>query len=199
MSKDERGWISAFLYLQVLDVLTTLVGFSLGNTEASPFVGLMIRWGPVTGLAVSKLVAIGLATACFALKKPSLIRVINYWYAALVIWNLYAVLAVLMATENPRRAAEPGEVIQTVATALRHNDAPIPNAGIFTAFQYASPANLAFTGPYGRFLQLVKNADFAPMLHDHPQELGPLEIHGDRAERYGFARRTVMPRCISST
>src|SRR5512135_2244393 len=96
MSKDERGWLSVFLYLQVLDVLSTLIGFSLGNTEASPFVRLMIRWGPVTGLAVSKVVAIGLVAVCFAIKRTRLIRLINFWYAAVVIWNLYTVLAVLI-------------------------------------------------------------------------------------------------------
>jgi len=183
MSQQERGWISAFLYLQVLDVLTTLVGFSLGNIEGSPFVRLMIHWGPVTGLAVSKLVAIGLAAVCFAFKKPSLIRVINYWYAALVIWNLTTILVVLMTAENPKRAAEPGEAVQTVAAALRHNNSPIPNAGIFTAFQYASSANLKFTGPYGRFLGLVKSADFEPLLRDSPREPGVLMVHGDRAEQ----------------
>ena len=183
MSKDERGWISAFLYLQVLDVLSTLIGFSLGNTEASPFVRLMIRWGPVWGLVLSKVAALGLAAACFAFKRTPLIRVINYWYAALVIWNLYTVLAVLLASDNVRRAAGPGEAIQTVTAALRHNNLPMPNAGIFTAFQFASPANLATTGPYGRFLQLVRHPDFAPMLGDRPHELGALVVQGDHAEQ----------------
>jgi len=183
MSSGERGWIGAFLFLQVLDVLSTLIGFSLGNAEASPFVRLMIRWGPVTGLVLSKVVAMGIAAACFAFKKPKLIRVINYWFAALVIWNLYTVLAVLLTTDNPKRAAEPGEAVQTVAAALRHNDSPLPNAGVFTAFQYASPANHAVTGRYGRFLQLVKHPDFAPLLGDHPQEFGALEVHGGRAEQ----------------
>jgi hypothetical protein len=30
--------IEVFLYLQVLDILSTLIGFSLGNEEASPMV-----------------------------------------------------------------------------------------------------------------------------------------------------------------
>ena len=38
MNVDERRWVIVFLYLQILDVLSTLIGFSLGNTEASPFV-----------------------------------------------------------------------------------------------------------------------------------------------------------------
>lgn len=183
MSKDERGWISAFLYLQVLDVLSTLIGFSLGNTEASPFVRLLVQWGPVAGLVATKGVAIGLAALCFAFRRPGLIRFINYWYAALVIWNLYTVLTVLITVEHPRRAAEPGDAIRTVTAALRHNNSPIPNAGVFTAFQFASPANLAATGPYGRFLRLVKSADFAPMLRDNPQELGALVVDGDHAEQ----------------
>ena len=112
-----------------------------------------------------------------------LIRLINYWYAALVIWNLYTVIAVLTAAESPKRAAEPGEAIRTVTAALRHNNSPLPNAGIFTAFQFASRANLTVTGPYGRFLGLVKSADFAPMLHDNPQDPGRLEVRGDHAEQ----------------
>jgi hypothetical protein len=183
MNSAERGWISVFLYLQVLDVLSTLIGFSLGNTEASPFVRLLIRFGPVTGLALSKLVAIGLAAVCYAFKRTPLIRIINYWYAALVIWNLYTVLAVLLAAESPRRAAEPGQVIQTVTAALRHNNSPIANAGIYTTFQFASSGNLAVTGPYGRFLGLVKTADFAPMLRDTPREFDTLQVRGNHAEQ----------------
>jgi len=183
MSSNERGWISVFLYLQVLDVLSTLIGFSLGNTEASPFVRLMIRWGPVTGLVLSKVVAVALVAVCYAIHRARLIRLINYWYAALVIWNLYTALAVLITPEHPKRAAEPDEAIHTVVSALRHNNSPIPNAGIFTAFQFASSANLAVTGPYGRFLGLVKNTDFAPLLEDNPQEFGALVLNGDHAEQ----------------
>jgi hypothetical protein len=78
MNPNERRWISVFLYLQVLDVLSTLIGFSLGNTEASPFVRLMIRFGPVAGLVLSKAVAVALVAVCFAIKRTRLIRLINY-------------------------------------------------------------------------------------------------------------------------
>jgi len=47
MSSEERGWVKLFLYLQVLDLLSTLIGFSLGNAEASPFIRMLVRWGPV--------------------------------------------------------------------------------------------------------------------------------------------------------
>ncbi len=87
--------LEVFLYLQVLDVLSTLIGFSLGNAEASPFIRLLIRWGPLAGLAASKLCAVALVLVCYRLGRASLIRWINYWYAALIVWNLYTVLAVL--------------------------------------------------------------------------------------------------------
>jgi hypothetical protein len=90
-----RRTLEVFLYLQTLDVLTTLIGFSLGNTEASPFIGLLVRYGPVAGLAVSKLLAVVLVLVCYRMQRASLIRWINYWYAALIVWNLYTVLVVL--------------------------------------------------------------------------------------------------------
>jgi hypothetical protein len=90
-----RHLIEVFLYLQVLDILTTLIGFSLGNSEASPFVRLMVHFGPFTGLVLSKIVAASLATACLLLRRRRLILLINYWYAALIVWNLYTTLRVL--------------------------------------------------------------------------------------------------------
>lgn len=84
-----------FVYLQILDLFSTLIGFSLGNTEASPFIRLLVRWGPVTGLLLSKLIAAGLVVVCVVLKRAVLVRWINYWYAGLVLWNLWVVLRVL--------------------------------------------------------------------------------------------------------
>jgi len=184
MSVDERRWVIIFLYLQLLDVLSTLIGFSLGNTEASPFIRLMIRWGPVAGLALSKAVALGLIAACFAMKRMRIIRFINYWYAGLIFWNLLVVLNALIGPElYARRASEPGEAIQTVTAALRNNNSPMPNAGIFTACQFASPANHASTGSYGNFLMIVKTPDYAPILHNNPHEFTDLVVSGDHAEQ----------------
>jgi hypothetical protein len=49
----------------------------------------------VAGLAVSKLLAVVLVLVCYRMQRASLIRWINYWYAALIVWNLYTVLVVL--------------------------------------------------------------------------------------------------------
>ena len=86
-----------FLYLQVLDVLTTLAGFSLGASEGSPFISALIRWGPLAGTLASKLFAVVILIACLWLRRLYLLRWINVWYAALTVWNLCIVLRLLTA------------------------------------------------------------------------------------------------------
>jgi Domain of unknown function (DUF5658) len=80
--------LQIFLYLQVLDALTTWLGFRIGLSEASPFVRLLTHIGPVAGLLGSKLVALLLGGYCVWRKRFNVIRLINYWYAGLVVWNL---------------------------------------------------------------------------------------------------------------
>ena len=84
--------LELFLYLQVLDFLTTLVGMRFGLQEASPFIRQIMAMGPVAGLLLSKLIAFALAGLCLGIQKAHLIRWINYWFAALVVWNLCLIL-----------------------------------------------------------------------------------------------------------
>ena len=89
-------YLTLFLYLQLLDVLTTLIGFKVGAVEGSPAVRWMIHsLSPVAGLALSKCMAVVLASACIALKKPQIIRRISYWYGILVMWNAVVILECL--------------------------------------------------------------------------------------------------------
>jgi hypothetical protein len=80
--------IQVFLYLQVLDALTTLLGFRAGLVEGSPFVRMLLQTGPVTGLVADKVMALLIAATCVWFARFRLIRWANYWYAALVCWNL---------------------------------------------------------------------------------------------------------------
>lgn len=84
--------IQIFVYLQVLDLLTTLVGFKLGAAEASPFIRVLMHAGPTAGVIASKMVALILGGVCVYVKKYNLIRWISYWYAGLVVWNLMVML-----------------------------------------------------------------------------------------------------------
>jgi hypothetical protein len=80
--------LQVFLYLQLLDFLTTILGFRLGLSEASPFVRMLTQIGPALGVALSKLIAVTLAAACLLLNRARVLKWINYWYAVLVLWNL---------------------------------------------------------------------------------------------------------------
>jgi hypothetical protein len=92
-------------------------------------------------------------------------------------------LGLTVSPPRPNAALSPAEVIRTVAAALQNNNSPMPNAGIFTAYQFASPGNRAATGPYGRFFRIVKSGDSAPLFGKRAQEFGEIIIHGDKAEQ----------------
>src|SRR6185437_5129927 len=85
--------IQVFVYLQVLDFLTTMVGFRFGAHEASPFVAHLIHTtSPVLGVAASKALGLGIGGLCVATNRTRLLSLANYWYAALVVWNLSMIL-----------------------------------------------------------------------------------------------------------
>jgi hypothetical protein len=92
LREEVRVSVKVFVYLQVLDFLTTLVGFKLGVPEASPFVRSLMHFGPSFAVAASKIMAISLLGLCVALGRSHLVRWINYWYAALIVWNLFSIL-----------------------------------------------------------------------------------------------------------
>jgi hypothetical protein len=86
--------IHIFLYLQLLDFLTTMVGFRLGASEASPFIAKLIHaTSPAVGVAASKLVGLGIGGLCVFLNRARLVGWINYWYAGVIVWNMFIILA----------------------------------------------------------------------------------------------------------
>jgi len=89
------AYIEVFLYLQLLDFMTTLIGMRIGLGEASPFIRALMYFGPSAGLALSKLVAFALCGLCIWLNKRHVVRWINYWYAGLVVWNMSLIASIL--------------------------------------------------------------------------------------------------------
>ena len=86
--------IQVFVYLQILDYLTTLVGFKLGASEASPMIAKLIHSSsPAIGVGLSKIVGIAIGGVCVATQRLRLVGWINYWYAGLVVWNLCVILS----------------------------------------------------------------------------------------------------------
>jgi hypothetical protein len=85
-----------FIYLQLLDLLTTLVGFKVGVGEASPFIRVLMHAGPATGVVLSKILALALGAFCVWANKAHVVRWISYWYGAIIVWNLSVMLAAPM-------------------------------------------------------------------------------------------------------
>jgi hypothetical protein len=84
--------LEIFVFLQLLDFATTVIGFRFGAYEASPFIRLLMHAGPITGLVLSKAGAFAIAGACLWSGRARVVGWINYWYAALVLWNLRIIL-----------------------------------------------------------------------------------------------------------
>lgn len=58
-----------------------------------------------------------------------------------------------------------GDVVRIQLDALADNDSPHPDAGIEITFRFASPGNKEITGPLPKFIALVKNPIYRPMIN----------------------------------
>ncbi len=79
----------------------------------------------------------------------------------------------------PAPSLSPADVVNAVVGALGENDAT--DAGIRTTFKFASPANQEMTGPVERFIPLVKNVAYAPLLNHKSATVRELAVKGDQA------------------
>ena len=78
----------AFIFLQILDVLTTVTGLRMGADEGSVFINRIMHFGTIPALLMSKALSLVLVTAVVAFGRKRLMRWLNFWYAAVVTWNL---------------------------------------------------------------------------------------------------------------
>lgn len=85
-----------YFYLQVLDFLTTIAFLVNGVREGNPLVRLALGVGsnPIASLLVVKFLAILLGFYCWRVGKRQLLLRINLLFAALVAWNLVALILV---------------------------------------------------------------------------------------------------------
>jgi hypothetical protein len=87
------------------------------------------------------------------------------------------------ARPEPSPDLGPGDVVRLQLRALAHNDEPYADAGIETAYRFASPANKLNTGPLDRFKQMVKNPIYRPMLNHRSARMGQVQVEDDRAQQ----------------
>jgi hypothetical protein len=83
-----------FLYLQILDVLTTVAFLINGAKEANPLVRWLIEIGPspLAGLVFVKFFGVLLAIYCVRRSRLKLLSRVNIFFAGLVTWNLLVVI-----------------------------------------------------------------------------------------------------------
>jgi hypothetical protein len=86
--------LEVFLFLQMMDVLTTWLGLKLHCAEASPFIRYLMQMGPLAGLIGAKAIAVLLGGYCVYRQRFRVIQIINYFFAALVTWNMAMLLLV---------------------------------------------------------------------------------------------------------
>jgi hypothetical protein len=90
--------LTVFVFLQVLDILTTLLGLELGAQESSVFLGQLMKAGPVAALLIAKIMAVVLVLVALKFKRPRVVVFLNYWLALVVTWNLTIALKQLFLT-----------------------------------------------------------------------------------------------------
>ena len=75
----------------------------------------------------------------------------------------------------------PQQVVAIQLKALQDNDET--NTGIAITFNFAAPDNKTYTGPLDRFIQLVKNPVYAPLLNFKKYEANKIHIEADQAQQ----------------
>jgi len=83
---------------------------------------------------------------------------------------------------SPSPELTPRQVVRAQLDALRRNDDPHPDAGIATAFGFASAANRSVTGPLARFAKMIRNPLYRPMIGHASADFGPVRVDGERAQ-----------------
>jgi hypothetical protein len=84
--------LSVFIYLQVLDFLTTILFLKLGLAEANLVVGWLVRWSPMVGVLAAKLGTVILALIAVHYHKHRVMRLANLGYGGVVVWNLVCMI-----------------------------------------------------------------------------------------------------------
>jgi len=87
---SDKAFVS-FLFLQALDVITTMLGLRLGAHEGSLFIVRIMNFGTLPALLIAKVISIILVTTAVAFARKRLLFRLNVWYASLVTWNLMVI------------------------------------------------------------------------------------------------------------
>jgi len=86
--------LAEFIYLQVMDMLTTVAFMMYGVAEVNPVVKWAMRESPsaLGGLFLVKVAAVMLALFCMARSQQKLLRGVNIFFAGVVAYNIFVLI-----------------------------------------------------------------------------------------------------------
>ena len=85
-------------------------------------------------------------------------------FIALTIISLLFNFSVFANLLKPDPRIKPDEVIKIQLEALKKNNSPYEDAGIFQTWEFAHPQNRQYTGPLSNFTLMMKSDSYALML-----------------------------------
>ena len=84
--------LALFVALQMLDILTTIIGIRMGASESSTFIGSLMHVGPMAALLIAKLFAAALVAIALKMRRLRIVVFLNVWFVGIVSWNLAVIL-----------------------------------------------------------------------------------------------------------
>ncbi len=86
------GPLALFVYLQILDFLTSVLFLKMGLRETGLVARFLVGWNPVLGVMMVKLAAILVGVIAVRLQKGRVRRLANVGYGGVVAWNLLCMI-----------------------------------------------------------------------------------------------------------
>jgi uncharacterized protein DUF5658 len=83
-----------FVFLQLLDFLTTVVGLKWGAQEINPFIRYLMWMGPLEGLLACKILILLMGAIVLWYDRHRVILIVNYVFAVIVLWNVTQLLKI---------------------------------------------------------------------------------------------------------
>ena len=103
----------------------------------------------------------------------------NFLIVCLVIFPFYAWGLGSINTSYPNPELKANEIVSLQLMAMQQND--VSNHGIEITYRFASPQNKVQTGPLSRFIMLVKNPAYRPLLNHLDATFLNLKVEGNVA------------------
>ena len=103
----------------------------------------------------------------------------NFLIVCLVISPFYAWALGSISTSYPNPELKANKIVSLQLMAMQQND--VSNHGIEITYRFASPQNKVQTGPLSRFIMLVKNPAYRPLLNHLDATFLNLKVEGNVA------------------